>query len=286
MVKKRSVRVTSANRQQRVQRAKAIGNYIVQKRSIVPNFITMANMTMGFFAIIFASRGDSRSLALAGIMVFVGSLCDAVDGAVARAMHVESPVGIQLDSLADGIAYGIAPAVIAYQAYLSKLPDSGVFPIDTGMMVAIIYPVCAIYRLARFNIGAAEDNHLNFKGLPSPPAGILIAAVPGMEYSWLPLPYFGHVEVHFPLEVFVPLYIIIAFLMVSHVDYNKLFTVLYRKGKLVRITTILAVILLLGFFRMWAVFAVTAVYITVGLVIYTIRLTKKSPRRKNGTATT
>lgn len=285
MVKKRALRSPSPGRQQRVQRAKAIGSYIVQKRSIVPNFITMANMTMGFFAIIFASRGDLRSLALAGIMVFIGSLCDAVDGAVARAMHVESPVGIQLDSLADGIAYGVAPAVIAYQAYLSKLSSGGAFPIDTGMMVAIIYPVCAIYRLARFNTGAAEDDHLHFKGLPSPPAGILIAAIPGMEYSWLPLPYFGHVEVHFPLEVFVPLYILIAFLMVSHVDYNKLFTILYRKGKVTRITTILMVILLMGFFMMWAVFAVTALYITIGLIIYLARLVKKATKRDKSVTT-
>ena len=117
----------SAKKAGRVQRTaktrRAIGDFIVQKRSIVPNMITMSNMTMGFFAIILASRGDKSSLALAGIMVFVGTLFDAIDGAVARAMHVESPVGVQLDSLADGIAYGIAPAVIAYQGYLSQLPQ-------------------------------------------------------------------------------------------------------------------------------------------------------------------
>ena len=98
-------------------------------------------------------------------MVFLGTLFDAVDGAVARAMHVASPVGVQLDSLADGIAYGIAPAVIAYQAYLKKLPSGGNV-IDFGMFIALIYPICAIYRLARFNIGAEEDDHTSFNGPP------------------------------------------------------------------------------------------------------------------------
>src|SRR5208337_2812472 len=149
IVKRFSRRGRKVKKNRSAKTRRAIGNYIIKKRSIVPNIITMSNMTMGFFAIILASRGDVKSLALAGILVCIGSLFDAVDGAVARAMRVESSVGVQLDSLADGIAYGIAPAVIAYQAYLSRLPQNGLY-IDSGMLIALIYPICAIYRLARF----------------------------------------------------------------------------------------------------------------------------------------
>jgi CDP-diacylglycerol--serine O-phosphatidyltransferase len=249
-----------------------IGDFIVQKRSIVPNMITMSNMTMGFFAIILASRGDARSLALAGILVCIGTLFDAVDGAVARAMHVESPVGVQLDSLADGIAYGIAPAIIAYQAYLSKLPKSGLF-FDTGMLIALIYPICAIYRLARFNTGAAEDDHLGFCGLPSPPAGILIAAIPALEVP--DFMFLVKYTVSFPIEVFIPIYLVVALLMVSHVDYTKTPALIYRKGRFVLVLAIIAMILLISVFSMWFVFTMIAVYILAGLILYLVKLIRK-----------
>ncbi len=271
----RSARRTGKTRQ-------AIGNFIVKKRSIVPNIITMSNMTMGFFAIIFASRGDTKSLAIAGILVCVGSLFDAIDGAVARAMHVESPVGVQLDSLADGIAYGIAPAVIAYQGYLSKLPSSGMF-IDSGMIIALVYPVCAIYRLARFNITAETDDHTGFSGLPSPAAGIMIASIPALEEPLVSIPPIGAASIKFPLEAFIPIYVIVGLLMVSRLDYSKFFAVLFKRGKFARIVTVIVIILLLGFFRMWSVFAVTALYILTGFFISIIRYFK---RRKAGAALT
>jgi CDP-diacylglycerol--serine O-phosphatidyltransferase len=239
----------------------SIGRFIINKRSIIPNAITMSNMTMGFFAIIFASRGDAKSLALAGILVVVGSFFDAIDGAVARAMHVESPVGVQLDSLADGIAYGIAPAIIAYQAYFSHMPQSS-FYLDSGMLIAIIFPICAIYRLARFNTGAEEDDHTRFTGLPSPAAGIMISSIPTLEVMEIPIA--GSVSIHFPLELFIPIYIATGFLMISRLDYNKLPALIFKKGKLIRITTVILVILFLAIFRMWSVFVAVSLYIIIG----------------------
>lgn len=254
----------------------AIGNFIVKKRSIVPNMITMSNMTMGFFAIILASRGDARSLAVAGIMVFLGTLFDAVDGAVARAMHVESSVGVQLDSLADGIAYGIAPAVISYQAYLSKLPSGGAM-IDFGMFIALIYPICAIYRLARFNIGAQEDDHTRFCGLPSPAAGIIIAMIPVLE-----IPDFMSVlkiTLTFPWQVFIAIYVIISLLMVSRVDYSKVFPDIYRLGgKPFLVLVIILAILGVGLFSVWAIFGFMSLYTAVGVVLYAIKLIRRKDK--------
>lgn len=250
---------------------KAISNFIIKKRSIVPNIITMSNMTMGFFAIILASKGDDKSLAMAGIFVFFGTLFDAIDGAVARAMHVESPVGVQLDSLADGIAYGIAPAAIAYNSYLRHLSSSGLF-IDSGMLIALIYPICAVYRLARFNIGAADDDHTGFNGLPSPAAGIIIAIIPALkvhDFMFL-IPY----TITFPWEVFVAIYVVVSLLMVSRVDYTKLFAVIYKKGKVFLILTIVLIILGVALFTVWAVFAAVSIYTIIGLLIYGIKLVK------------
>lgn len=270
----------SAKKAGRVQRSaktrRAIGEFIVQKRSIVPNMITMSNMTMGFFAIILASRGDKSSLALAGILVCVGTLFDAIDGAVARAMHVESPVGVQLDSLADGIAYGIAPAVIAYQGYLSQLPKSNMY-IDAGMLIALVYPICAIYRLARFNTGAAEDDHVGFQGLPSPPAGILISVIPALAVP--DFMFLTKFTVDFPLEVFVPLYIVVGLLMVTHVEYTKTFAIIAKKGRFVLFLSVIAMLLLIAVFSMWFVFVLIASYVAIGLLLYIVKLIrrKKSP---------
>ncbi|OHD68780.1 MAG: hypothetical protein A2W19_10985 [Spirochaetes bacterium RBG_16_49_21] len=250
----------------------AIGNFIVKKKSIVPNIITMSNMTMGFFAIILASRGDAKSLALAGILVCIGSLFDAVDGAVARAMRVESSVGVQLDSLADGIAYGIAPAVLAYQAYLSRLPQSGLF-IDSGMLIALIYPICAIYRLARFNITAASDDHIGFNGLPSPAAALLVSSIPALAAP--DFMFLVKFTVQFPIEAFVPIYVLVGFLMVSRIDYSKTPALIYRKGKLFLVLTVIGAILLIAFFSMWSVFVLAAVYIITGFFLYFIKLFKK-----------
>lgn len=281
MVKRAERKIArSAKKAGRVQRSsktrRAIGDFIVQKRSIVPNMITMSNMTMGFFAIILASRGDKSSLALAGILVCVGTLFDAIDGAVARAMHVESPVGVQLDSLADGIAYGIAPAVIAYQGYLSQLPKSSMY-IDAGMLIALVYPICAIYRLARFNIGAAEDDHVGFQGLPSPPAGILISVIPSLAVP--DFMFLTKFTVDFPLEVFVPLYIVVGLLMVTHVEYTKTFAIIAKKGRFVLFLSVIAMLLLIAVFSMWFVFVLIASYVAIGLLLYIVKLIrrKKSP---------
>jgi CDP-diacylglycerol---serine O-phosphatidyltransferase len=269
--------VKKAGRGQRTAKTrKAIGEFIVQKRSIVPNMITMSNMTMGFFAIILASRGDKASLALAGMLVCIGTLFDAIDGAVARAMHVESPVGVQLDSLADGIAYGIAPAVIAYQGYLSQLPKSNMY-IDAGMLIALVYPICAIYRLARFNIGAAEDDHAGFTGLPSPAAGILVAAIPAVAVP--DFMFLTKFTATCPIEVFVPVYIVVGLLMVTRIDYSKTFAVIARKGRVFLVLTVITMLLLISVFGMWFVLIMIATYIIIGMLLYIMRLVRKKKAR-------
>lgn len=270
-------REKSGGEKRSVKTRRAISNFIINKRSIVPNIITMSNMTMGFFAIILASRGDDLSLALAGIMVFLGTLFDGIDGAVARAMHVESPVGVQLDSLADGIAYGIAPAVIAYNSYLKQLSTGGLL-IDSGMLIAVIYPICAIYRLARFNIGATEDDHTGFSGLPSPAAGIIIACVPVLK-----VPNFMFIfpfTITLPWPVFVSIYVIVGLLMVTRIDYSKVFTVIARKGKIFLILTLIVIILGVALFSVWAIFGALTVYVIFGIIIYIVKLITKKKRVK------
>ncbi len=235
-------------------------------RSIIPNLFTMANMLIGFVAIIFASRGDSVSLAYAGIMIFIASFFDLADGAIARALNVQSSMGVQLDSLADAISYGIAPGIIVYQAFLIKLPEIGC-GFNYGILIASIYPTCAVYRLARFNL---TEKAKGFNGLPSPAAGIFITSFAAL--TPLNFPVIGDISYNLPIEVFIVIYIIVSLIMVTTIDYSKIFNDVVKKGIVPIIATIIFIVLMLVFLKMWAVLIVTGIYIIGGVLIHLVKL--------------
>ena len=248
---------------------------MTQKRALIPNSFTMTNMILGFIAIIIASRGTPRDFAIAGALVFLASFFDFFDGAAARALGVESEVGLQLDSLADAIAYGIAPGFISYQAYLSKLPDIA-FGINWGMVIAPIFPICATYRLARFNVTEAEGD--GFQGLPSPAAGIFISSIPALAFSTIL--FVGKIDFNIPVHFFVPMYVVIALLMISDVDYAKVFAGVVRRGKKAVIIGGIITVLLVFYFNMWTVFVLTGGYIVLGMIMYLLQSLKKKPAEK------
>lgn len=244
-----------------------------RRKSIIPSLFTMGNMLMGFVSILFSAKylpayGNKDYLVVAGVLIFVGAIFDAFDGAVARALDVESEIGMQLDSLADAVSYGIAPGVLAYQAYLHKLPE--IFGISTGLAVAAVFPVCAIYRLARFN---CEEGGQGFTGLPSPPAGMIVSIVPAL-YSVNVL-YFGELYFDVNLYAYIAFYVVIALLMVSEIDYTKLFSDIAKKGKPAIVITIVIIIFLLVTFKAWSIFGVTALYVLWGILKYIYKFIKK-----------
>ncbi|MCL2025729.1 MAG: CDP-alcohol phosphatidyltransferase family protein [Leptospirales bacterium] len=246
-----------------------------QKRAIIPNSFTMMNMILGFIAIIYASRGTPKDLAIGGALIFVASFFDFIDGAAARALGVDSQMGLHLDSLADAVAYGIAPGFIAYQAFLSGLPEIA-FGINWGMLIAPIFPICATYRLARFNI--EDSSPSEFKGLPSPAAGIFISSIPVLAFS--KVPFLGKIDVNIPIDVFIAIFALTALLMISGIDYSKIVSKVVKKGKKTIVISSILVILLLFYFNMWTVFVLTGGYIIAGIVLYSIRALKKQGTEK------
>ncbi len=246
------------------------GQIMGRKKSIIPNIFTMGNMVMGFLSILFSASYDPsinnyQVLTVAGILIFIGSIFDASDGAIARALDVESEIGMQLDSLADAVAYGIAPGVLAYQAFFYQMPEiCGL--INIGMLIAAIFPICAVYRLARFN---CTESMPGFIGLPSPPAGIVAGIVPSLMHTTLP--FFGEISFEISMYLYLPFFIFIAFLMVSAVDFTKLFSDLWKKGMAARIITVVVVILLLIFFKTWAIFVVTLLYVVAGVIKWLLK---------------
>lgn len=237
-----------------------------RRKSIIPSLFTMGNMLMGFISILFSAKyvsvyGNHDYLVIAGVLIFIGAIFDACDGAIARALNVESEIGMQLDSLADAVSYGIAPGVLAYQAYLNKLPE--IYGVCIGILVAAIFPVCAIYRLARFN---CEEGGQGFTGLPSPPAGIIVAIVPAL-YS-VDVMFFDNLYFEVNIYAYIVFYVIIALLMVSEIDYSKLFSDIWKKGMVARIITIVVILILLVTLKAWSIFGVTCVYVLWGIAKY------------------
>lgn len=164
--------------------------------AVMPSMFTLGNLLCGFAAVHFASKAGPLaerplSLTIAGILVFVGMFFDAVDGYVARLTRSVSELGGQLDSLADIVTFGVAPAYMTLQlvtryylggeggqAVISPLHDD-VFG-RIFWVCAAIYVACTALRLARFNVETASgvlDDHMYFRGLPAPGAGGCVAGL-------------------------------------------------------------------------------------------------------------
>lgn len=135
---------------------------------MLPSLATLANAGAGFVACGFVV---ARKPELAALTIFAAMLMDSLDGALARSLHATSDFGGELDSLADVISFGVAPAILAG----SLLPGAGR---PFVWMVISIYPLAAAWRLARFNASgsAGEEEHGPFEGLPSTAAGAAAAA--------------------------------------------------------------------------------------------------------------
>lgn len=160
-------------------------------KSVLPTLFTLGNLLCGFVAIFMASRPadadllrDWSPLTFAAIFIFLGMLCDALDGRVARLTGSTSELGEQLDSMADMVTFGVAPAFLLIQLGNIGVPFFGLDGnIDqtfdrTAFVVALIYVSCAALRLARFNVELLDDDeHRGFTGLPSPAAAGTVASL-------------------------------------------------------------------------------------------------------------
>lgn len=234
----------------------------------VPNSLTLGNLLLGFISIIIASQGGVEAFNMAGILILGAALLDGFDGQAARALKVSSQLGAELDSLADCVAFGVAPGYLAYRAYLSGIVFPGVvipyvnMPFDFGILIAALFPICAAYRLARFNVNSDSQS---FTGLPSPIAGIIIAIVPVLIGDIIGSDSLYRI-------IFALTFVFIALLMVSTVRYTKPQATFFKRYIFIKIIVLVCVIaLLVVIFRQWSVFIVLALYILSGLASFVIQ---------------
>src|ERR1700704_208477 len=139
---------------------------------LLPNLFTPRSLFSGFYAIIAAIDGNFER---AGIAVFVAMLFDGLDGRVARLTHTESAFGKEYDSLADMVAFGVAPAIVSYQWGVARIAEYGRAWGRLGWLAAFFYAVMAALRLARFNTRVGTSDKRYFEGLPSPSAAAVVS---------------------------------------------------------------------------------------------------------------
>jgi CDP-diacylglycerol--serine O-phosphatidyltransferase len=137
---------------------------------VLPNLFTLAALFGGFYAIVMAMNNHFEASAIA---IFCSIILDSLDGRVARMTNTQTEFGAQMDSLADMVSFGAAPALITYEWALKDLGRWGWF-------AAFVYCACAALRLARFNVNTGVVDKRYFQGLPSPAAAALV-----MGFVWI-----------------------------------------------------------------------------------------------------
>lgn len=200
--------------------------------NVAASVITVLSLYCGIASVFASIRGEYK---FAAYWILLAIIMDTLDGTVARLTKSVSDFGKELDSLSDIVAFGVAPAVLIYNAYLFEGQATNSFIGPTGGMVAIIYVIFGALRLARYNVYQAEREGI-FVGLPIPAAAGTIASFA------LFFQYFEWQAAYWALG---PVTLGLSFLMVSTVRYPKrdlqIFVLTPRKGFRVLVLAVIGV---------------------------------------------
>jgi CDP-diacylglycerol--serine O-phosphatidyltransferase len=255
----------------------------------IPSAFTAANIGMGFYAVMGALRGfqlveggtqtqweaaathfDNAARAIGWAVIF-----DALDGRIARLTKTTTEIGIQLDSLADVLTFGIAPAVLAYAWGYGAALSEGSKAHALGWFLSFMFLICGAFRLARFNVqasrprvlaaGVAKVDKKNFVGLPIPMAGGFIAAL--VHFSPLPLSFYSASNGRLYSGLLMAAVALLSALMVSNVKYSSFKTVgSGQRGTRFVILGIAAVGMLVWLFSRYILILSLMLYILQGLL--------------------
>ena len=215
-------------------------NKVRQGGRQLPNMVTFANLLCGVATIMLATEGH---FALGAALIFIAGVLDVLDGALARRLRGVDPFGEALDSLADIISFGVAPALLVYRGFLHPWPV-------LGWLVAGGFVVCGAWRLARF---AAAEQGPFFQGLPITMAGMSASSLLFYPAFWSPRP-----------AALVTL--LLAVLMVSYLRFPKVPTLFRPLPRPARLLVALPVI------PASVAFTLPTVIVALGLAYFAIAL--------------
>lgn len=214
----------------------------------------MGNVVCGFLAILSTFEGH---ITTACWLIVLAAFLDALDGKIARLSGGASQFGVELDSLADILSFGVAPAVLVYTQVLNALGR-------WGWLISVVYIMAASYRLARFNLLADTEEKKGFVGLPVPAGAFALVSFIIFSYHvWGGLEY-G--------QILVSMIVLFSFLMVSQVGYDALpdrFTSPENRVKLVALSLAGAAVV---FWPRLLLFPLVAAYILFGMIRELYRL--------------
>lgn len=181
---------------------------------ILPNTITLCGMFAGFYAIVSAINGNFLHAAWA---IVIANIFDGLDGWIARLTNTTTRFGIELDSLSDLIAFGVAPSILMYKWSLWHFGR-------IGWAVAFLFVACGALRLARFNVQTGAPGSKAFKGMPIPGAATVLASIVIFYYEyWNGLPEKN--------ILFLILTFLLSILMVSTLKYHGLKEIDFKEKK-------------------------------------------------------
>lgn len=182
---------------------------MIKGKYLLPNLFTSANLVCGFLSMIAAHNGQYTHAAL---VILVAAALDCLDGKVARLTNSSSAFGVEYDSLADLLSFGMAPGWLLYTWALRFLSPF-------GWLAAFAFVICGALRLARFNVQAAGVQKYTFTGLPIPAAASTVAtAVLLVQHLYENMP--GNIDVDYPLVLVLAVYAL-SLLMVSNCRYRS-----------------------------------------------------------------
>lgn len=237
---------------------------------ILPNLITLSSMFAGFYSIVASLNSDYERAAWA---IMIASVFDVLDGWVARITHTATRFGIEMDSLADVISFGVAPGVLIYTWTLSSFGK-------IGWLGSFFLVACAALRLARFNVQMGSTEKKHFTGLPTP-ASALVIATTVLAYEEI-IHILEHLKLIQLADVVVKDYWVLALtfmlagLMVSNITYHSLKEANLKErrpfGILVIIAAFLAVV---AYHPELVLFLVSISYVAVGLLEALFKLFKR-----------
>jgi len=211
---------------------------------LLPTLFTVGNLFCGYSSLVKSFHGAVEQ---AAVFIIIAGVLDGLDGRIARLTGTTSDFGVEFDSLADIVSFGIAPALLAYRWALSSFDR-------LGWLIAFIYVVCTAMRLARFNIQKNVGDKRHFAGLPSPMAA---GALASMAYAFPVISADNWSSV--ALTVFVAA---LAMMMISRVRYRsfKEFDLRNRRSY-VYVLPLAAMIVAIGIYPKWALLTLSVAYL-------------------------
>ncbi len=263
---------------------------------IVPSFFTALNILAGFYSLMMTMSAfrflqldqvDSTRMRLdrAAIAIGLAFVCDVLDGRIARMTKTATEIGIQLDSLADIVSFGLAPAFLAYVWGFGTTLEGWSNGSQVAWFVAFMFVICGGFRLARFNVQASRPRPLaegtpkvdkkSFVGLPIPVAGCLIAAI--VHFTPTPLVKHGAKGPALAIVMMV-LVAFLALLMVSTLRFTSLKAVGTGRRDARLVIGLIALVGLIYLYSQWVLLILVSAYLVHGLLLRGLTFTRRGDK--------